>query len=118
MSWYEWFPYEPKPAIPQTDPILVPCEAKKIYWYCSCGKSKSQPWCDGAHKGTPFKPIMYIPPLTGHKLICGCKQARNRPKCDGGCFWVKANVNTPRMAAAVYGSAFAVGIITSMLFHP
>ena len=47
------------PDIPQKAPYAVEVEAGKKYWWCACGKSKTQPFCDGSHKGTPFAPGEY-----------------------------------------------------------
>ncbi len=57
-------------------------EGKSYYW-CSCGKSSKQPFCDGSHKGTDFKPIIYKPNVTKKMFFCACKQTNNQPFCDG-----------------------------------
>lgn len=64
-------------------PIQVMVESGKTYWWCACGRSKSQPFCDGSHKGTPFTPVKYRATETGSKWFCVCKQTSNRPLCDG-----------------------------------
>ena len=71
-----------EPACPQKAPYVVEEEARKIAW-CSCGLSAKQPYCDGSHKTTDFRPI--IVDLTENKRVawCGCKQSGNKPYCDG-----------------------------------
>ncbi|MDG2369696.1 MAG: CDGSH iron-sulfur domain-containing protein [Flavobacteriales bacterium] len=58
-------------------------EKGKIYAWCSCGKSNNQPWCNGAHQGTNFNPIVFTAEETKDVAICGCKQTKNPPYCDG-----------------------------------
>lgn len=62
------------------------------YWWCSCGKSASQPFCDGSHKGTEFSPIKYNAQSSSKVFFCGCKKSGNSPLCDGA--HVKLNSNT------------------------
>jgi CDGSH iron-sulfur domain-containing protein 3 len=64
-------------------PIEVTVEAGKTYWWCACGRSKAQPFCDGSHKGTSFNPLKYQATATGQKWFCVCKQSEKRPFCDG-----------------------------------
>jgi CDGSH-type Zn-finger protein len=53
------------------------------YYYCSCGKSKSQPFCDGSHQGGEFVPTKITVTETETKYLCGCRQSKNSPFCDG-----------------------------------
>lgn len=53
------------------------------YWWCSCGKSKSQPFCDGSHKDTDFSPVQLTVKEPGSLYLCGCKKTTNPPYCDG-----------------------------------
>lgn len=53
------------------------------YWWCSCGKSKSQPFCDGSHKDTDFSPVQFTVKESGSAYLCGCKKTANPPYCDG-----------------------------------
>ena len=71
------------PVIAQKSPIAVEVEAGKSYWWCSCGKSKGQPFCDGSHKGTDFTPVEYKAEKSGTVYFCGCKATNNAPLCDG-----------------------------------
>ena len=71
------------PTIAQKSPISVNVEAGKSYWWCSCGNSKKQPFCDGTHKGGPFSPLEYKATSTATVWLCACKQTSNQPLCDG-----------------------------------
>jgi CDGSH-type Zn-finger protein len=64
-------------------PIPVEVEAGKSYWWCACGQSKNQPFCDGSHKGGPFVPQEYKATETKKVFFCACKQTANAPLCDG-----------------------------------
>ena len=64
-------------------PIGVDVEAGKSYWWCSCGKSAKQPFCDGSHKGPDFTPMKYDAPETRKAYFCTCKATGNSPLCDG-----------------------------------
>jgi CDGSH-type Zn-finger protein len=71
------------PAVASRTPIPVEVEAGKSYWWCTCGKSARQPFCDGSHKGSEFVPQKYDAQATGKVWFCGCKQTANAPLCDG-----------------------------------
>lgn len=72
-----------EPKIAGRKPIAVELKAgEKIYW-CSCGRSKNQPYCDGSHKGTGFKPLAFEPPESEAAWLCMCKHTQNPPYCDG-----------------------------------
>jgi len=72
-----------KAEIPQKSPCAVEVEAGKNYYWCSCGKSKKQPFCDGSHQGTTFTPLEYKAIESKTVYFCGCKQTANQPLCDG-----------------------------------
>jgi len=72
-----------KPNIAQKKPYLVDLEEGKTYFWCQCGKSDNQPYCDGNHKTTPFKPKQFKAEKKGKAYLCGCKQTSNQPYCDG-----------------------------------
>ena len=57
-------------------------EGETIYW-CACGLSKNQPFCDGSHQGSDHAPVAFTPEETGPAFLCGCKHTRNEPMCDG-----------------------------------
>ena len=65
------------------EPIAVDLVEGKTYAWCVCGKSKSQPFCDGSHKGSEFNPVIYKAEETKKAFLCACKQTNNRPFCDG-----------------------------------
>ncbi len=67
----------------QKSPYAVAVEAGKSYWWCACGRSKNQPFCDGSHKGTEFTPQEFTATETKTVYFCGCKQSRNGVLCDG-----------------------------------
>ena len=71
------------PNIAQKSPYAVAVEAGKDYWWCACGNSKNQPFCDGSHKGGPFTPLKYSASEAGTVYFCGCKHSANKPMCDG-----------------------------------
>jgi CDGSH-type Zn-finger protein len=64
-------------------PIACDVEQGKSYWWCSCGRSARQPFCDGSHKGTSFTPLRYDAAETRTVYFCACKLSVNRPVCDG-----------------------------------
>jgi CDGSH-type Zn-finger protein len=72
-----------KGQIAAKQPIPISVEAGKNYWWCACGQSKNQPFCDGSHKGSAFTPVQYTATETATKFFCACKQTNNRPFCDG-----------------------------------
>jgi CDGSH iron-sulfur domain-containing protein 3 len=72
-----------KPEVAQKAPYAVEIEAGKNYAWCACGKSASQPFCDGSHKGTGIAPNVFKAEETKTAYLCGCKQTANSPFCDG-----------------------------------
>lgn len=73
---------ETLPKCCQNEPYVVDVEAKRYSW-CTCGLAATQPFCDGAHKGTDFRShkIEFSEPQT--VAFCGCKKTKNPPYCDG-----------------------------------
>lgn len=69
--------------IAQKSPYAVDVETGKSYWWCSCGKSAKQPFCDGSHQGSSFTPVEYKAEETKTAYFCGCKQSGNGVMCDG-----------------------------------
>jgi CDGSH-type Zn-finger protein len=72
-----------EPTIAQKAPYAVQLEAGKSYYWCACGKSKGQPFCDGSHKGSEFTPVKFEATETKTAYLCGCKHTGNAPFCDG-----------------------------------
>jgi len=71
------------PKIAQKGPFKVNVEAGKTYFWCSCGLSQSQPFCDSSHKGSGFKSKSFIAERTETLFLCGCKATKASPRCDG-----------------------------------
>ncbi len=72
-----------QPVMAKKAPFAVAVEAGKSYWWCSCGKSATQPFCDGSHKGSSFSPIEHNAKESGTVYFCGCKHSANGALCDG-----------------------------------
>ena len=70
------------PVIAQKSPYIVELEAGK-YWWCACGKSAKQPFCDGSHKGGEFSPVAFELTEKTTVALCGCKRSGKKPYCDG-----------------------------------
>ncbi len=70
------------PEIPSKTPYAIDVKAGKYFW-CACGKSNNQPYCDGSHKGTEFTPIAQEIETDKKVFWCGCKHSTNAPFCDG-----------------------------------
>lgn len=70
------------PKIPQKIPYVMEVKPGKYAW-CACGESKSQPYCDGSHKGTSFTPVIEEIAETKTVAWCGCKHTGKKPFCDG-----------------------------------
>lgn len=71
------------PRIAQKAPFPIDVEDGKSYFWCACGKSQNQPFCDGSHKGSEFSPVKYQAEEAKRVFFCGCKQTSNSPLCDG-----------------------------------
>ena len=63
--------------------MAVTLRADKEYWWCACGRSKNQPFCDGSHQGTGFSPVSFKPEQPGEAWLCMCKHTGTPPYCDG-----------------------------------
>ncbi len=72
-----------EPVVAQKAPYPVEVEAGKSYFWCACGKSAKQPFCDGAHKGSGMAPVKYEAAKDAKVYFCGCKATLNKPLCDG-----------------------------------
>jgi CDGSH-type Zn-finger protein len=72
---------DPIPA--QKAPYGVTVQAGKAYFWCACGRSQKQPFCDGSHKDTGITPLKYLADADGEVWFCGCKATAGQPLCDG-----------------------------------
>jgi CDGSH-type Zn-finger protein len=72
-----------EPVVAQTAPYAVDVESGKTYYWCACGRSKNQPFCDGSHQGTGLEPRPFTAEESGTVYLCGCKKTGNAPFCDG-----------------------------------
>lgn len=72
-----------EPTIAQKAPIPVALEAGKTYYWCSCGKSTNQPFCNGAHAGSGMTPMAFTANEAKTAYLCACKHSKNSPFCDG-----------------------------------
>ncbi|MEZ4280588.1 MAG: CDGSH iron-sulfur domain-containing protein [Myxococcota bacterium] len=64
-------------------PISVEVELGKSYFWCACGRSATQPFCDGAHKGSGIVPVKYTATASRAVYFCACKATKKAPLCDG-----------------------------------
>jgi len=71
-----------EPTIAAREPAVLELEAGE-YWWCSCGRSRNQPFCDGSHEGTEFLPKQIVLTETQTVALCQCKHTSNPPFCDG-----------------------------------
>ena len=71
-----------EPECPKKGPYALELNAG-TYWWCACGHSKTQPFCDGSHKGTGYEPLELELAEAGKVWVCGCKHSGDKPMCDG-----------------------------------
>ena len=72
-----------KPIVADIKPVKVTLSKGQEYHFCTCGRSRSQPFCDGSHAGTNFKPKVIVSKEDGDAFLCACKHTSNTPYCDG-----------------------------------
>ncbi len=72
-----------EPVCAQKGPYQVELQSGKSYFWCTCGRSQKQPYCDGSHKGTTFTPHRFVAETSGTVNLCGCKASDDMPFCDG-----------------------------------
>jgi CDGSH-type Zn-finger protein/mannose-6-phosphate isomerase-like protein (cupin superfamily) len=73
----------PEPVVARPKPYLVTLKSGRTYFWCSCGRSANQPFCDGSHKGTGLEPRKFVASADEEALLCGCKHTADAPFCDG-----------------------------------
>lgn len=71
------------PILAQRSPFAVEVQQGRSYWWCACGRSSKQPFCDGSHKETGFAPMEYRATASRTVYFCGCKRTTKSPLCDG-----------------------------------
>jgi CDGSH-type Zn-finger protein len=72
-----------EPVVAARAPLVVEVEAGRTYWWCACGRSARQPFCDGSHRGTGLAPLKYDAAESGKVWFCACKRSARAPLCDG-----------------------------------
>jgi len=73
-----------EPKSPQNNPECIELVPGKKYFWCSCGESEKQPFCDGKHKAAnQFKPLAFEVEQQNEYWLCACKKSKNPPYCDG-----------------------------------
>ncbi len=72
-----------KPVIADNNPKKVSLDKDKEYYFCVCGRSQKQPFCDGSHAGTSFRPKAFTAETSKSAYLCACKHTKNPPFCDG-----------------------------------
>lgn len=70
-------------TVASRQPFPIDVEKDKTYWWCACGRSNSQPFCDGSHKTTHMLPTQFVASRDEKLWFCGCKQSAQAPFCDG-----------------------------------
>ena len=119
--WNAYWPYDPVPLTPQLKPYAVELPPGFKGFWCSCGRSATQPWCDGKHKGSGFRP-MHVENSYARgvnwALLCGCKYSFMAPRCAGNHLAIQLNKHTPQMFALTFGLATVSGYTLALFFHP
>ena len=70
-------------VVARAEPFEVALVAGKNYAWCACGRSGKQPFCDGAHKDTTIRPVVFTAEKSETAWLCGCKRTGSEPRCDG-----------------------------------
>ena len=72
----------PDSAVAEQGPCAVTLKVGRTYFWCACGRSRRQPFCDGSHAGTEFTPLRFTPRDDHNAVLCGCKRTAKGPFCD------------------------------------
>ena len=72
-----------EPVVAQQGPFLVELKAGRTYYWCACGRSRKQPFCDGSHAGTGIEPLKFTAQADQEAVLCGCKHTGTAPFCNG-----------------------------------
>ena len=72
-----------RPTVAGRAPLEVELQPGQDYYWCSCGLSKRQPFCDGSHITTLFTPVRFRVEEAGKRYLCACKQSGDAPYCNG-----------------------------------
>jgi CDGSH iron-sulfur domain-containing protein 3 len=72
-----------EPVVASRMPCVVEVEKGRTYFWCACGRSKTQPWCDGSHQGTGLAPVQFTARSSERVWLCACKHTKRAPLCDG-----------------------------------
>uniref|UniRef100_A0A7S4QX26 Iron-binding zinc finger CDGSH type domain-containing protein n=1 Tax=Alexandrium monilatum TaxID=311494 RepID=A0A7S4QX26_9DINO len=119
--WNKWFPHEPVPSTPKVGPYRVRLENTETYFYCTCGESATQPFCEsGAEKCTKcpeFASMPFSPKDSETASLCGCKKAPG-VYCNGACISLYADLNTGIACLVGFSGCFVSGALLTYMFHP
>ncbi|MCR9154672.1 MAG: glutamate synthase-related protein [Bacteroidetes bacterium] len=89
-----------RPKIADRKPIKVQLKKGDEQYWCACGLSKNQPYCDGSHRTTDFSPKQFVAEESGEAYLCMCKHSKNAPYCDGTHAKLKDEVDSPKREIA------------------
>lgn len=88
------------PKIADRKPIKVELNKGDEQYWCACGLSNNQPYCDGSHRTTDITPVKFVAEESGDAYLCMCKHSKNPPYCDGTHATLKEEDNAPQVQAA------------------